>query len=80
MAIDCSALYLQSLRLRGGCFLLTTQGELYPMHSDVFLVASSLHAMGPEPVKAFLLRVVLTYLSTKRKRPSTMKCNEFQDA
>lgn len=40
MAIDYFALYLQSLRLRGGRCLLTTQGEEYPIHSDVFLVAS----------------------------------------
>ena len=46
MAIDCLALYLQSLRLRGGRCLLTTQVEEYPIHSDVFLAASSVCVGG----------------------------------
>lgn len=38
MAIDCLALYLQSLRLRGGRCLLTTRFEEYDAWGHVFLL------------------------------------------
>ena len=93
MAIDCLALYLQSLRLRGGRCLLTTQVEEYPIHSDVFLAASSvsveaLRSALSFPSLSFLffsflfffLFFSLTYPSTKQKSPAQRNVEDLMQA
>lgn len=47
MAIDCFALYLQSLRLRGGRCLLTTHGPIFWVSRVVLLTALLDHGIYP---------------------------------